>query len=706
MYAIALAAGVAAPARAQVCPEPAGARWSIDLPDTPADMITLEAGEVFLDAHGVSTLEDGVLLRYAQQRLATEQMRYDHPARQARVDGALRYQNAQTRIEAGAARLALEAEQAEFDDTRFMLNSGGRGRAAGLQLAPDELRLQEVVYTTCGGDDPAWALHGERIEIDADRGQGTARNVALRFFDVPLLYVPWFRFPVGDARQTGLLYPKLGSSDSTGFFLRWPVYLNLHPQADLTLTPEWMAARGLLLGGEARGLWRRGEALIGARYLAEDDKTGERRAQSYAQVDARLFRDVRVELDYADVSDIDFLRDLGQSGGDSATTVLERRLELSWRPSPDLLARTRVVDFQLLTREPTAEVFAREPEVALQYRPLEAWHGLRPLARIEVVRFSGADDREDTRSDALAGLRWEADGPGWSVHLGGQWRVTDYQLDDGRSLRRDLPTLRAGAGLRFRRPLAGGLVQTLPPRLDYIYTPHREQDALPVFDTSLPDFSLDQLRASNRFSGIDRISDESTLVPSIESSLLDPASGIRRARLRVGLQLRLADSEVTLPGAEGSREGSSDWLAEVDVDAANGIRGRAAGQYNTQEEQLDALTIGGRYIGSRGQRLQLAYRFRRELFEQFDTLALWPLGGRWSGAARWTWSVEESRSLETLTGLSYQSCCWGVTAGVRRFVNGSADDFDTGVFVQLAFKGLGQFGRGFGELVDRDTLSF
>ncbi len=666
----------------------------------------MSAGAANLDAYGTSTLTGGVQLRFEDQFLETESMRYDHPERVATIESAVRFRNAMSQIEAESARIDLSDDTATFRNTQFSYSNGGRGGAEKLKLAPDLLDLRHVEYTTCDPSDPAWAIRGSQIRINAERGEGVARNMQFRFFNVPVLYLPWFRFPVGEDRQTGLLYPQMGSSDSTGFYLRWPLYLNLHPQADLTLTPEWLDRRGTLLGGEARGLWSAGQASVHTRWLNEDSITGERRYQWGAQLSTRLFERTRAELQFEEVSDIDFLRELGREDRDSSTNVLERRLDLSWRPLPALQFRTRVVDFQILDPLATTPVFSREPEVSALYNPLRTWHGWRPQVGMELVRFATGGEDTTSRYDANARLNWEHLARGWEIQASGGWRVTRYDTAGATIDERDLPSFRAGMGLNLLRTTRNGNVQTLRPRLDYLYTPYRNQDALPVFDTSLPDFSLDQLRSNNRFSGIDRISDENTLIPSVESSILDPISGIRRARFRLGVQYRLSESTVTLPNEPGGRSGASDWLLETDMDAANGIRGRAAGQYNTEESRFDALSIGGRYLGNGGERLQLAYRFRRDLFEQIDTLALWPLGGRWRAAVHWIWAVDESRSQETLAGLSYQSCCWGATAGMRRFVNGSADEYDTGIFLQLAFRGLGNFGRGFGDLFDRDALSF
>lgn len=666
----------------------------------------MSAGEADIDAYAVSTLTGGVQLQFDDQLLKTEQLQYDHRTRLAETRTPVQFRNEQSQIEAGSVRIDLENDIAVFRDTGFIFSNGGRGGAAKLRLAPNSLALREVQYTTCAPDDPAWAIRGSSIYIDTERGEGIARSMQFRLFNVPVLYLPWFRFPVTEDRKTGLLYPQLGSRDSTGFYLIWPLYLNLHPQADLTLTPEWLARRGTVIGGQARGMWEGGQAEVHTRWLSRDQITDERRYQWGAELGTRLFRHTRAELQYEAVGDIEFLRDVGLEDRDSSTNALERRLDISWRPVRDLNMRARILDFQILDPLATTDVYAREPEISATYNPLRNWHGWRPVVSAEFVRFSGDELQTTNRFDGYAQLGWEHRARGWEAQLSGGWRATRYETSGLPDIERDLPSVRASMRLNLLRNAGNGLVQTLTPRLDYLYTPYRNQDDLPVLDTSLPDFSLDQLRSNNRFTGIDRISDENTLIPSVESAVLDPVSGIRRARFRLGLQYRLLESRVTLPGETGGRNGASDWLLEADIDAANGIRGRAAGQYNTEESQFDALTVGGRFIGHRSERLQLAYRFRRDLFEQIDTLVLWPLGAGWHGATRWVWALDENRSQETLAGVSYQSCCWGMTAGVRRFANGSADDFDTGVFFQLAFRGLGNFGSGFGDLFDRNSLSF
>ena len=69
----------------------------------------------------------------------------------------------------------------------------------------------------------------------------------------------------------------------------------------------------------------------------------------------------------------------------------------------------------------------------------------------------------------------------------------------------------------------GQRLQTLEPRVKYLYVPFREQDDLPVFDTAVPDLSLVQLFRTNRYVGADRQSDAGQLSAGLTTRLLDAA---------------------------------------------------------------------------------------------------------------------------------------------------------------------------------------
>ena len=108
-------------------------------------------------------------------------------------------------------------------------------------------------------------------------GTGVAHDATLRVGRVPVLYVPWFPFPIDDRRRTGLLYPSIGLSGRNGFDYRQPIYLNLAPELRRDDTPRMMTTRGLQLGGEFRYLTETGRGRFDGAYLPNDKLTDRER---------------------------------------------------------------------------------------------------------------------------------------------------------------------------------------------------------------------------------------------------------------------------------------------------------------------------------------------------------------------------------------------------------------------------------------------
>ncbi|MEQ9736745.1 MAG: LPS-assembly protein LptD, partial [Algiphilus sp.] len=93
-----------------------------------------------------------------------------------------------------------------------------------------------------------------------------------------------------------------------------------------------------------------------------------------------------------------------------------------------------------------------------------------------------------------------------------------------------------------------------------------------------------------------------------------------------------------------------------------------------------------------GRRASIAYRYRRDQLEQADLQARWPVVGGLALTGRWRTSLRFEQSLETLAGVSYDSCCWSAQLMYRRHIATNDGEFDSGVLLQFQLKGLGGFG--------------
>ena len=83
-------------------------------------------------------------------------------------------------------------------------------------------------------------------------GYGTVQHGALWAKNVPVLYSPYLIFPTKRKRQSGLLFPELGTSDRKGFRFSQPYFWAISENTDATFYWDHMQKRGEKVGAEYR----------------------------------------------------------------------------------------------------------------------------------------------------------------------------------------------------------------------------------------------------------------------------------------------------------------------------------------------------------------------------------------------------------------------------------------------------------------------
>ena len=73
---------------------------------------------------------------------------------------------------------------------------------------------------------------------------------------------------------------------------------------------------------------------------------------------------------------------------------------------------------------------------------------------------------------------------------------------------------------------------------------------------------------------------------------------------------------------------------------------------------------------------------------------------------RWNYSLRDSETLEAFAGLQWEDCCVAVRALARNYIRNREGDKNTGLYFEIELKGLGAFGRGAEELLERAILGY
>ncbi len=114
-----------------------------------------------------------------------------------------------------------------------------------IKNGPADFEIFDGSVTSCQLPDPDWRLASARFAVHD--GKASAKGVAFRLRNIPIVYLPFVTHPVpsaGEQRQSGLLIPVVGQSSTKGFVLGEQIYLVLNRSMDLTVGSEYFSLRG------------------------------------------------------------------------------------------------------------------------------------------------------------------------------------------------------------------------------------------------------------------------------------------------------------------------------------------------------------------------------------------------------------------------------------------------------------------------------
>ncbi|MFP4162044.1 MAG: LPS-assembly protein LptD [Ectothiorhodospira sp.] len=685
-------------------------------PEGGDERVRFLADEARMDTQGRTRLEGEVEVHQLGRNLRADRMTYDPGTDRLTARGAVRLTDPDGfQLESPGGYLDLNDRTGRFEsgDYRYLPR---HARGSAREIEPEgsgRFHLEGATFTTCDPGREDWLLRAETVDLDRDSGRGTARDVLLRFYGVPLFYTPWIDFPIDDRRQSGLLVPSLGNGNNTGLDIEIPYYLNLAPNRDATIAPRLIGRRGTMLRTELRYLEPRSAGEIQVDLLPDDRIHGDRRSHVDWEHTWAIAPRMRLHTQGTDVSDPDYFDDLGSSLDDTSQTHLQRLADLRyWGRGWNLMAR--VEDFQTLDENlgPANRPYKRLPQMRYQGH----WPGVAGDLNLDLQAEWVAFEREDSvtarRTDLQPTLSLPLRGPAWFLTPKLDYRFTHYALEDappntGSHLQRELPTFSLDGGLIFERITGEDHLQILEPRIFYTYTPYRDQDAIPRFDTSEYNFDFDQLFRSARFSGPDRVADGNRVTTALTTRIIDPDNAEEHLRASLGQIHYLADQRVRLnPARPAIQRARSPLVGEIAWRPTPGWRLSGAVQWDPQRERTERSSTQLRYQDGR-RILNLSHRLREERLRQGDLSFAWPLSERWSAVGRWAYSLRDERDLEVLAGLEYQACCWGARIVSRRYLtDGVENEYTNGIYFQLVLKGLASLGSGLDELLNEGILGY
>jgi len=550
-------------------------------------------------------------------------------------------------------------------------------------------RIQDGWVVTCKYEEektPPWSFASSDTKVTQGE-YATLKHATFRIKDIPVFYTPWLMVPVGNKRQTGVLFPEISNSDRGGFGFNLPLFINLSDSTDLTLYPEYYSNRGIMPGLEYRyvlGSQKKGTFM--ASYLDDDlsipseteywEETGfthtnQDRYWVRGKIDHDFENNIFTRMDLDIVSDRDYLTEF-----DNGVTGFQK--------SHDTFLDTFGRGFQNKTNDQRENSF----------KLLKTWDGMAfegaflgindvrqdktnptPLWKLPSMDFTGSKLIGDTdftldwdtdyvnyyRENGVGGHRVDLFprlsaplplGPYLESRVEVGVRDTFYNVQtygDGTWDQSDTPNRLLGSfhtelGTTLLRDFGlnlgdtKGITHQFRPFIEYDYLSDDNQDDLPIFDS------------------VDRVTDINSLTYGVDNFFNlfgDDGSETDYGYLKIIQSYDLRSEESETPFSPVNLRLAWTPISELKVIYKT--------DYDVYGDGVIFYGLESYYHNSRGDFLNLDYRYDRAAdIHQINVGARAQLFDTVFAAYDIEHSLSESQVIEQNISLMYQPACWSV----------------------------------------------
>ncbi len=568
-------------------PERPGQDYQGDPAEAP---IFAEADKSTYFETGQGTLTGNVVVRQGYRQIESDEAHIDRTTNEADFQGNVVIREPNMLMVGDQADINMDSGHAEIKNAKYVLHTAhAHGEATQITRRESGIILMDDArYTTCKPGSCSWELDGDKVELNPNTGFGTATDATVELWNIPVFYTPWITFPLDDRRKSGLLFPTLSydsGSDGNGFDYVQPIYWNIAPNVDATITPRFMSNRGSLLESELRYMTSSAEGEIGGGYSTKDRVKEDNRNYDENRwfVNLRHHQNITSNWDYranyTSTSDRDYFDDFGTDVNVRSYSPLHQELYTTYEGgglgSNQYTFLLGTQQLKNMTQD-SDDPFSKDVDLNLAGHwdigsdfGLDYTVGYTDFQRDKDWKYK--EQRETNKGNGSREGVWDR-GPDNITSAVGQRLNTDttakYRFTNSysfvepglqlRSVNYDLKrvdknsdfaggsgsnashgysnsdvqkpstigtTYFIDSGLFFDRPVNLGkmtFTQTLEPRAKYVYTPYvKDQDLNPNFNSTESSFSYSSLWNNDRFSGPDRIGDTNHLALGITSRFLE-----------------------------------------------------------------------------------------------------------------------------------------------------------------------------------------
>ena len=721
------------------CPLPEFSDIAADIPPVIDNSIRISSSQTSIEQDKNALFTGSVILVDKTQKITADQLAFNRLKMQIEAVGNIQYQSDQINIFADTLSASKVDRSTQMTSASYQLDGNpGHGDAKQLSINNEGLlSLIDSTFTTCLQEVPDWQIKASKINLSSSGDFGEAYHAQFRVMDIPILYVPYFSFPISKERLSGFLYPELSTSTNSGVEFTAPYYWNISENYDATITPRYMSKRGMQLQTEFRYLNDMQAGQVDIEYLNQDKKiesNDDARYLARIQHVGTFSDNFRAYVDFTTISDDNYLVDIGSNQYNYNDAYLYQTGELAYFEDR-WQATLKLQDFEVLGDHQSSYKTLPHLELSAQ-QPLNFLNGqFEVYSEMTNFQTSERDQVEANRYHVEGGFIFPIARPAWFLNSEVKLMHTYYKQDNiaqnsvlDETVGRTLPKVRLHGGINFDRELLAfgqNYRHTIEPQMQYLYVPEKDQSMIGLYDTADLQDDFHGIFRDTSYSGLDRIAAANQYTWGITSRLLDNKN-LEIIRLSIGRIQYIGgrntdlNNDALLTENVGLNETQSSLAADLFYRINHQWQVSADIQYNTLEDFTNKGQINIDYQINKYHLVQLNHRYTRgvsgETLEQASLLTSFAINKNWAFVGRVTEDLQQDKSLESYAGFQYESCCWAVRIAYHRHINSNLDplntsgreEFDTSISLKFIIKGLDgtQSAIGTQEMFDKSIFGY
>lgn len=242
----------------------------------PAAVINLQADKLSSSDSGNQIEATGnVEIKREGSTLKADELRMNRATQDVEAKGRVRLDDPEWKIKsADSIRMNMENETGELHNADLFLEQGHLSMSGRRfeKFGGQTYHIDDGFFTTCLCESgaPSWKFFAEQMDLTLD-GTGTVKNGTFYILDVPVLYIPYGYFPLRSERQSGFLFPSVGSSSDDGFRYLQPFFWAISKSTDATLSVDLETRTRFGFIGEFRTIFdRNSDFTLASSYFNEN----------------------------------------------------------------------------------------------------------------------------------------------------------------------------------------------------------------------------------------------------------------------------------------------------------------------------------------------------------------------------------------------------------------------------------------------------